>query len=155
MFKISSLSQFLFVSFYVYSSSPSFASYFFFFFHIFSFFLPDICIPCIVLGSKNWQMCQKTAHSNFSVQIQLTNILNLEQLKMGHILQKGTWQSILWISLWLQNFHVVPSASNFMYSCVTTIGNLFKKEKKSGFFYRGYNNALWNAVQIMKCYRTV
>lgn len=82
-------------------SLPSSASSFFFF-HFFLFFLLNICIPCIVLVSKNWQKCQKTAHLKFSVQIQLNNILNLEQLKMGCILQNGSWQSILWISLLLQ-----------------------------------------------------
>lgn len=97
------LNSCLFLCMFIQSPSlPSSASSFFFFFHFFLFFLPDICTPCIVLGSKNWQKCQKTAHSKFSVQIQLTNTLNLEQLKMGHILQKGSWQSILGISLLLQ-----------------------------------------------------
>lgn len=39
---------------------------------------------------------------NSSLKIFSPNPINQYQLKMGHILQKGSWQSLLWISLLLQ-----------------------------------------------------
>ena len=59
----------------------------------FSFsFSPYIYMSGTALASKNMQKCQKTVSQKTSVQI---SVFNLEQLKMSHILLRGSWQPIL------------------------------------------------------------